>query len=77
LTWAFYPGRETFLRISYLLTVFGGGLSPDIDPDTGDSVTNMGGKRFLSRGKKPRSVFLREEGFEPGLEKSRTVRIYL
>jgi hypothetical protein len=30
-----------------------------------------------SRGKKPRSVFLREEGYEPGLEKSRTVRIYL
>jgi hypothetical protein len=34
-------------------------------------------KRLLSRGKKPRSIFLREEGFEPGLEKSRTVRIYL
>jgi hypothetical protein len=37
----------------------------------------MRDKRFLSRGKKPMSIFLREEGFEPGLEKSSTVRIYL
>jgi hypothetical protein len=37
----------------------------------------MRDKRFLSRGKKPRSIFLREEGFEPGLEKSSAVRIYL
>jgi hypothetical protein len=34
-------------------------------------------ERLLSRGKKHRSVFLREEGFEPGLEKSSSVRIYL
>jgi hypothetical protein len=44
---------------------------------TCESETLKRKKRFLSRGKKPRSVFLREEGFEPGLEKSRTVRIYL
>jgi hypothetical protein len=31
-------------------------------------------KRLLSRGKKPRSIFLREEGSEPDLEKNRTVR---
>jgi hypothetical protein len=34
-------------------------------------------KKLLSRGKKPRLIFLREERFEPDLEKSRTVRIYL
>jgi len=37
----------------------------------------MRDKRFLAGGKKPRSIFLREEGFEPGLEKSSAVRIYL
>jgi hypothetical protein len=31
-------------------------------------------KRLLSRGKKPGSIFLREEGSEPDLEKNRTVR---
>jgi hypothetical protein len=34
-------------------------------------------KKLLSRGKKPRLIFLRKERFEPDLEKSRAVRSYL
>ena len=45
--------------------------------DSGDGFGIDFSKRLLSRGKKPRLIFLRKEQFEPGLEKSRTVRNYL